>query len=70
MPYRRKVLEDKHFVIVWPDDLDSTPAANRGRILAYDNGSLFSRLGRIWVCRGDLSLERLSPEELSAELKP
>ena len=70
MPYRRKLLEDKHFVIVWPDGLDPAPAANRDRILAYDNGSLFSRLGRIWVCRGDLSLERLSAEELTASIKP
>jgi hypothetical protein len=63
MPYRRAILEQGHFVIVWQQDLDPNPGANRERILAYDNGSLFSRFGRVWACRGDLRIELLNAEE-------
>jgi hypothetical protein len=31
--------------------------------IAYDNGSLFSRLGSVLTCRGDLRIERLGNEE-------
>jgi len=63
MPYRKDILQQGLFVIVWQQDLDPNPKANRNRILAYDNGSLFSRLGRVWACRGDLRIERLGTEE-------
>jgi hypothetical protein len=63
MPHRRALLEEGHFVVVWHQDLDPNPSANRNRVLAYDNGSLLSRLGRVWACRGDLRVERLHPEE-------
>jgi hypothetical protein len=63
MPYRRGILEQGLFVIVWQQDLDPNPEANRDRILVYDNGSLFSRLGSVWACRGDLRIERLRSEE-------
>lgn len=66
MPYRRKVLEEGLFVIVWQQDLDPEPQANRDRVLAYDNGSLLSRLGRVWACRGDLRIERIGAEEAAA----
>ena len=65
MPFRRKALEDAHFVVVWNPDLEPDPAANRDRILAYDNGSLFSRLGWILACRGDLSIERINQYPVS-----
>jgi hypothetical protein len=64
MPYRREALEKGLFVVVWQDDLDTNPDANQHRILAYDNGSLFSRLGWVWVCRGDLSISRVSAKDL------
>jgi hypothetical protein len=64
MPYRREALEKGLFVVVWQDDLDTNPDANKHRILAYDNGSLFSRLGWVWVCRGDLSISRVSAQDL------
>ena len=59
------MLEDGVFVVVWQPDLDLDPQANRNRILAYDNGSLFSRLGWIWVCRGDLRIERMGARQLA-----
>jgi hypothetical protein len=64
MPHRRTVLEDGLFVVVWQQDLDPNPAANRNQVLAYDNGSLLARLGMVWACRGDLRVERLRPEEV------
>jgi len=66
MPYRRAMLEQGLFVIVWQQDLDPNPDANQNRILAYDNGSLFSRFGSVWACRGDLRIERLRAEEKQA----
>jgi len=66
MPYRRWELERGGFVVVWHEDLDSNPAGNRDRVLAYDNGSLFARLGIVWVCRGDLRVERIGRQELAA----
>lgn len=67
MPYRKGFLENGHFVIIWHQDLDPNPAANRDRILAYDNGSLFSKLGWISVCRGDLTIQRMSFNEILAQ---
>jgi hypothetical protein len=64
MPYRRDELERGLFVVVWQQDLDPNPVANRNRVLTYDNGSLLSRLGLVWACRGDLSMERISAKEL------
>jgi len=66
MYYRREALEKGLFVIVWQQDLDANPQANKNRVLAYDNGSLFARLGWVWACRGDLSIERLSTDDLRA----
>jgi hypothetical protein len=63
MPYRKGILEQGLYVVVWHEDLDANPDANRNRILAYDNGSLFSRFGMVWACRGDLRIERLNAEE-------
>jgi hypothetical protein len=65
MPHRKTLLEEGQFVVVWEQDLDLKPEANRNRILAYDNGSLLSRFGRVWVCRGDLRVDRLRPGEVA-----
>ena len=64
MPHRRTILEKGLFVIVWQRGLDRNPEANRNRILAYDNGSLLARLGWLWVCRGDLRIQRMSAREV------
>lgn len=60
------ILERSHYVIVWQQDLDVRPEANRDRILAYDNGTLLSRLGMIWACRGDLRVERINAAQVAA----
>ena len=66
MPHRRTMLEEGAFVIVWQQDLDPNPDLNRSRVLVYDNSSLLSRFGRVWVCRGDLRIERISTKEMLA----
>jgi hypothetical protein len=64
MPYRKAALESGVFIVLWQEDLDPNPAANRDRILAYSNGGLLPRLGLIWACRGDLRVERIRREEI------
>lgn len=66
MPYRKTVLAERVYVIVWQDDLDPRPEANADRILAYDNRSLLTRFGIVWACRGDLRIERLSSHDIAA----
>jgi len=66
MPHRRAMLEEKGFVVVWQEDLDPNPAVNANRVLAYDNSSLISRFASVWVCRGDLRVERMSAREMRA----
>lgn len=59
MPHRKAMLEDARYVIVRHDQLDPTPEANRDRILAYDNTTVLSRFGRVWVCRRNLRIEKV-----------
>src|SRR5262245_54940641 len=65
MPHRRLMLEEGVFDIVW-QDLDSSPAVNANKVLAYHNSGLLSRFGRVWVCRGDLRIERMGAKEIRA----
>lgn len=64
MPYRRDLLERGAFVV--GTDLTPDRITNRDRILAYDNASMFARLGWIWACRGDLSIDRISTRDAAA----
>jgi hypothetical protein len=66
LPHRRALLEERRYVIVRGQGLDPDPAENRDRVLAYDNGSLFSRFGGGWACRGDLRVEYVDVDELKA----
>lgn len=66
LPYRKAMLENGVFVVVWQTDLDSNPESNRDRILAYSNGGLLGRFGIVWACRGDLRVERVQTRELAA----
>lgn len=59
MPHRKAMLEDARYVIVRHDQLDLRPEANHDRILAYDNSTVLSRFGRVWVCRGNLRIEKV-----------
>jgi hypothetical protein len=42
---------------------------NAQRILVYDNGSLLSQFGKVWVCRGDLRIEYLDADTLQGLLR-
>jgi len=66
MPHRRTMLEEGAFVVVWQQDLDPNPEVNANRVLAYDNSSLLSRFGSVWVCRGDLRIEQMSAKDMRA----
>ncbi|MBV9623135.1 MAG: hypothetical protein JOZ14_04055 [Acidobacteria bacterium] len=55
-------------VFLWPQDLKPESKENANVLLAYWNAGLFSKLGRIWVCWGDLHTERLKHSELRARL--
>jgi len=66
MPHRKTMLEEGVFVVVWQEDLDPNPAVNANRVLAHDNSSLLSRFGSVWVCRGDLRIERMSAKDMRA----
>jgi hypothetical protein len=55
-------------VFLWPKDLQADPKDNAGMLLAYINGGLFNKLGRVWVCWGDLRTEHLPEADLRARL--
>ena len=56
------------FVFLWPKDLNPNPKDNAGVLLAYDPSGLFNRLGRVWVCWGDLRTEHMRERDLRARL--
>lgn len=68
LSHRRAMLEAGHFVVVWHDDLNPQPDGNHERVLAYDDRSLLSRFGSVWVCRGDLRVERMDADALQVYL--
>jgi len=67
--YWRESLDMQTFVIVWHKNLKDDPKDNAGLILAYHNKGLYSQLGRIWVCWGDLRTEYIKAEDLKARLQ-
>ena len=68
-PYWKQMLDQGIIVVVWPKDLKPDPKDNAGRVLTYDHGGLFARLGRVWVCWGDLRTEYVKAEELRSKLE-
>jgi hypothetical protein len=67
--YWKQSLDGETIVVVWHKDLKADPKDNAGLILAYHNKGLYARLGRVWVCWGDLRTEYLKIEDLQARLK-
>ena len=53
---------------LWPQNLKPDPKDNAGALLAYTDAGLFNKLGRMWVCWGDLRTEHLPERELRARL--
>ena len=67
--YWKQVLDDETIVVVWHKNLKADPKDNAGLILAYHNKGLYARLGRVWVCWGDLRTEYIKVEDLRANLQ-
>lgn len=55
-------------VFLWPHDLNPDPKDNADVLLAYYKGGLYNRVGRVWVCWGDLRTERMQEHDLRARL--
>ncbi len=53
-------------VLLWPQNLKPASKDNSDVLLAYWKGGLFNRLERVWVCWGDLRVERLNSKALYA----
>ncbi|HEU5334486.1 MAG TPA: hypothetical protein VFU27_00905 [Terriglobales bacterium] len=55
-------------VLLWPRQLSPEPKDNSNVLLAYWNAGLYNRLGKVWVCWGDLRTQRMSKSELGKQL--
>ena len=58
----------KTLVFLWPKTLKPDPKDNAGVLLVYAGGGLFNKMGRVWVCWGDLRTEHLPEADLKARL--
>ena len=58
----------KNVVFLWPKELNAESKENGGVILAYYNGGLLSKMGRVWVCWGDLRTEYFPEKDLKTYL--
>jgi hypothetical protein len=56
-------------VFLWPQNLKPDPKDNANVLLAYHAGGLFNKLGRVWVCWGDLRTEHLRESDLRPRLR-
>ena len=67
--YWKQTLGDESIVVVWHKNLKAEPKDNAGLILACHNKGLYARLGRVWVCWGDLRTGYIKIEDLRASLQ-
>ena len=67
-PYWRTLIENGSVAVVWRSDLKPDPKDNASLVLTYNNAGLFSKVGRVWVCWGDLRTEYVKEGELRAKL--
>jgi hypothetical protein len=51
-------------VFLWPQNLKPEPKDNTHVLLAYDKGGIYNKLGRVWVCWGDLRAEHMRESDL------
>jgi hypothetical protein len=66
-PYWRTLIDNGSVAVVWNSDLKPDPKDNASLLLTYNNAGLFSKLGRVWVCWGDLRTEYASDAALQAQ---
>src|SRR5262245_2427061 len=67
-PHDVGLVKNGPYVVVWPQDLDSDPKKNGGRILVYTRGGP-ARRGWVWVCWGDFRTEYMPGEQFDAALQ-
>jgi hypothetical protein len=67
-PYWKTLIEDGTVAIVWRTDLKPDPKDNAALVMTYNSNGLFPKLGRLWICWGDLRTEYVKEEELRAKL--
>jgi hypothetical protein len=67
-PYWKTLIDNDNVSIVWRSDLKPDPKDNAALMLTYNRTGLFPKLGRVWVCWGDLRTEYIKEEELQAKL--
>lgn len=68
VPRLKPMIADGRYIVHWHADIKPEAKDNADRILAYENHSLFSRLGYTWVCFGDLRVESMTVRELQRSL--
>jgi hypothetical protein len=70
LPHRSNVWRQtaNTMVFLWPQDLKADPKENAGVLLAYHNAGLFNKVGRVWVCWGDLRTEHMPERDLRTRL--
>jgi hypothetical protein len=68
-PYWRTLIDNGSVAVVWDNDLKPDPKDNASLVMTYNNAGLFSKLGRVWVCWGDLRTEYVKEEDLRSKLK-
>lgn len=67
-PYWKTLIDNDTVSIVWRSDLKPDPKNNAALVMTYNRTGLFPKLGRVWVCWGDLRTEYIKEEELQAKL--
>jgi hypothetical protein len=68
-PYWRTLIDNGSVAVVWASDLKPDPKDNASLVLTYNNAGLFSKLGRVWVCWGDLRTEYVKEDVLRSKLQ-
>ena len=68
-PYWRTLIDNGSVAVVWASDLKPDPQDNASLVLTYNNAGLFSKLGRVWVCWGDLRTEYVKEDVLRSKLQ-
>jgi hypothetical protein len=71
LPQRNRLWKEsaQPIVFLWPQNLKPDPKGNASVLLAYHQGGLFNKLGRVWVCWGDLRTEHIRESDLRGRLQ-
>jgi hypothetical protein len=62
------LIENGSVAVVWRSDLKPDLKDNASLVMTYNKAGLFPKLGRVWVCGGDLRTDYVREKELQAKL--